>query len=174
MSDKKYRIVHDSSIIRKRIHELTDQINNDYKGKSLEIVFFINGGSVFCADLIRGLNIPVSIQSLGFNSYESLTPSGEVTITLDVQKPMFDKHILIVEGIIISGKTPKYLYEMLKLRKPKSIEICAVGVKINQVLSSLSVKYRLFDFSNEWIIGYGIGSGIEKTYPDLLDKKVFI
>lgn len=171
MNNLNYEILHNEKVIAERINEIANQINEDYNDKNLEIVFFMNGGSVFYADLIRKLRIPIVVHPFGFSSYSPSPLSGEVEVTLDIKKPMMGKHILIIEGVVISGRTPKYIYDMLSLRKPESIEICAVGIKKDALAVDLNVKYKAFEFGSEIVVGYGIGEGKEKAFPFLAERK---
>lgn len=160
---KKENILYATEVVQKRVTQIAEQINKDYKGLSIEIICLVNGGSVFCSDLIRQITIPMNLHQLAFTSYPEANPSGEVRVTLDIAQPMHNKHLLIIEGVIISGRTPKYIYDMLKLRSPASLEFCAIGVKTNAIAVDLPVKYSLFDFGSEIIVGYGIGTGSQKS-----------
>jgi hypoxanthine phosphoribosyltransferase len=171
MDTLNYQVLYTEDVIAKRVEEIADQINESYKDKNLEILSFLNGGSIFYADLIRKLRIPVTVHPFGFQSYSPSPLSGEVEVTLDVKKSMMGKHILIIEGVVISGRTPKYIYDMLKLRNPASIEICAVGIKREALTVDLNVKYHAFEFGSEIVVGYGIGEGKEKSFPFLAERK---
>jgi hypoxanthine phosphoribosyltransferase len=106
---------------------------------------------------------------MAFSSYQDAPQSGEVKITLDINKPLIGLHVLVLEGVIITGRTPLYIMNMLRLRCPSSIEICAIAHKPNQLTVPLNVKYSLFEFNNEWVVGYGVGDGQEKSSPDLIN-----
>ena len=167
---------HKSPIIlfsAEKIHEslqvLAEQISEDYLGRELDVVCLTNSAMTLAADLMRLVKVPVRLHAMAFDSYKPAPKSGEVRLTLDVTEPLAGRHVLVIEGMIISGRTPLYLMNLLRLRQPASIELCVIGSKPLELLVSLPIKYRLFEFSNEWVAGYGIGNGIEKTSSDLVD-----
>lgn len=153
-----------------RIAALGKQISADYAGRTLDVVYMLNGGSMIAADLLRSLTVPLRAHPLGFTSYAPPSPSGEVRLTLDVAEPLHGRHVLVVEGIVVSGRTPKYLMDVLRQRGPASIEMCAIGVKTKAFKADMTVKYRAYDFGDEVVIGYGVGDGAEKALPYLGTK----
>ncbi len=167
----KYTLIKDYGAINDRIKIVANQINKDYCRLKIDIVCLTNAATFFAVDLIRMLEIPTSFHQLGFTSYENSNAIGAIKINNDIDMPLFGKHVLVLEGMIISGRTPLYIMNYLRLREPASLQICAVGIKPKMLLPSLSVKYCLFEFTNEWIIGYGIGSGVDQTSFALFDKK---
>lgn len=150
-----------------RIAELGARITADYAGRELDLVYAINGASMFCADLARHIHVPVNLLPLGFSSYPSGRPSGEVRITLDVAEPLHGRHVLLVEGIVVSGRTPKFIFDFLRLRQPASLSLCALGVKPKTLAVEMLVTYPAFEFGDEVVFGFGVGEGPEKTLPYL-------
>ena len=166
------RTLHTADVIGARISDLARRISSDYAGRQLDVVCLLNGASVFASDLIRRLDLPTRLHQIGFTSYADAPKSGEVRITLDVAEPLQDKYVLVVEGIVVSGRTPRYLLDLLRLRKPASLELCALGKKPRMMAVDLPVKYSLFEFGEEMVAGYGIGKGEERASPHLLDMAV--
>jgi hypoxanthine phosphoribosyltransferase len=156
--------------IKEKVRALALKIDNDYRGSNLSIVYATNGASVFCSDLIRFLTIPVSLNPISFINYSNQSTSGEVRLLNDVSESLFEKHVLLMDGMIISGKTPNYLYKVLKQREPLSLEFCALGIKPTFYKGQHPIKYYAFEFSNEMVIGYGIGDGAEKQLKSLHTK----
>lgn len=156
--------------VKFRIKELADQINLDYKGSSLSIVYMLNGASIFAAELIKHLNIDIQLYPFGFSSYQPAPSSGEVKITLDVPDALQGRNVLILEGIIVSGRTPNYVMQMIALRNPSSIEMCAIGVKPEKLSVDLKVKYSGFNFGSEIVVGFGVGESSEKKLSYLAQK----
>ena len=95
--------------------------------------------------------------------------NGQVKIEQDLKDHIEDRHVLLLEGLVISGRTPLYLFNFFKSRKPASLKLCAVGVKRKQIEVGLKVGYHMFDFEDEWIEGYGIGGISTKCLPYLID-----
>lgn len=154
--------------IEQRVRDLTNQINKDYTGLTLDIVCLVNSASFFCVDLIKNLRIPSRLHHMAFTSYPIGNESGEVRITLDVNEPLFGRHVLVVEGIVVSGRTPRYVLDSINLRQPASLALCALGVKASQLAVTLPLKYVAFELGPEIATGYGIGSGCEKTLANLI------
>jgi hypoxanthine phosphoribosyltransferase len=153
--------------IAARVAVLARQINGDYAGRTLDVVYMLNGAAIFCADLIRQLRVPLRLHPFGFTSYGQPTASGEVRVTLDVAQPLHGCHVLMVEGIVVSGRTPAYVVDLLRRRGSASVELCAVGVKRNSLAVELPIKYAAFELDKEIAVGYGIGEGAEKALPFL-------
>jgi hypoxanthine phosphoribosyltransferase len=164
------KIIVDEAKLRARIAELGAQITRDYDGREIDIVCLINGASQFCADLVRAIGRPVRVHPLAFNSYPGAPKSGEVRVTLDVAEPLMDRHVLLVEGVVVSGRTPLYLMEALRLRKPGSLALCALGVKPKARAVELAVAYAGFEFGPEVAAGYGMGAGATRSLPHIVDE----
>jgi hypoxanthine phosphoribosyltransferase len=162
-------IITEEQIIE-RVNQLASEISIDYAGLTLDIVCLINSASIFTADLARKLSIPARLHFLGFNSYPNGNASGEVRITHDVNEPLFDRHVLVMEGIVVSGRTPRYVLDMLRLRQPASLALCALGIKPSQLAVELPLKYVGFELGQEIATGYGVGSGTEKILTSLVEK----
>lgn len=155
--------------LRTRVQEIGEQITAAYQGRQLDVICLINGGSTFCADLIRHVRVPVRQHYLGFSSYAHARPTGEVRITLDLTEPLHERHVLIVEGIVISGRTPRYIVEMLKLRQPASLALCALATKPAALSVELPLAYVGFELGPQIAVGYGVGEGPERALPYLLE-----
>lgn len=164
------KILIEEETIRERVRALADLINADYADRTLDVVCLINGASIFCADLVRHIRLPMRHHSLGFSSYASPSPSGEVRVTLDVAEPLHGRDVLLVEGVVVSGRTPRYVTEMLRLRQPASIELCALAVKPKSLSVDLPVKYKAFEFGSQIVVGYGVGTGRERALPYLAES----
>lgn len=155
--------LHSEETIELRLSELADRITKDYAGKTLDIVYITNGATILCADLIRKINIPVRIHPMSYINYSTPTKSGEVRITLDIAESLYGKDVLLLDGIIISGRTPFYIHNILKERNPATLKVCALGIKPHLLSVPLEVSYFGFEFKDEIVMGYGIGEGQEKA-----------
>lgn len=133
------------------------QINKDYEGKQVVLVAVLKGAVVFVADLIRHLKVDNEIEFVRLSSYgKARTSSGTVTILQDIQADIRGKHVLIIEEIIDSGRTLKFLYERLKASGPASVEIVTLLDKASKRVVDVPVKYvgRLID--DQFLVGYGL------------------
>lgn len=157
--------------LHERLEQLANEINRDYAEREIDLVCLSNSAMFFTADLARLIKVPVRLHLLAFVSYPKALQSGEVRITLDVAEPLEGRHVLLVEGMIIGGRTPLYLMNMMRLRQPASLDLCVIGSKPDELAVNLEIKYRLFEFGREWVAGYGIGHDVEKSLMDLVNLK---
>ena len=134
------------------------------------MICLVNSALFFTVDLVRQLTIPTKLHFFGFTNYQEGNESGEIRLALDVQEPLFDRHILVIEGIVVSGRTPRFIIDLLRNRRPASIALCALGSKPHLLSENLPLNYVAFELGQEIAIGYGVGSGPEKTLPFLISK----
>lgn len=143
--------------IQAKVEELGKRINEDYLGKDVTVIGVLKGANIFLSDLIRKMDIPVTVDFIAVSSYgHSTESSGVVKINKDLDFSIEDKDILIIEDIIDSGLTLKYLLENLRSRKPKSIGICTLLDKPERRKVNIKVDYIGFEIPDEFIVGYGI------------------
>ena len=143
--------------IAARIQEIGAQINKDYAGKELTVVCVLKGSFIFMADLVRALNVPLTCEFISVSSYgNEKTSSGEVKLVLDISTPLDGKHVLIVEDIVDSGLTLKFIRDLLGVRNPASIACCALLEKPEALKTQVSVEYTGFKIGNEFVVGYGL------------------
>lgn len=143
--------------IAKRVGELGAQITEDYNGKKPLLLSVLKGSFMFYADLIRAIDIDVHCEFIGAASYGySTKSSGEVRMTLDVANPIRDRHVIIVEDIIDTGLTMKYLQDTLSSRNPASIKTASLLHKPNAQKIECQVDYKGFEIGNDFVVGYGL------------------
>jgi hypoxanthine phosphoribosyltransferase len=165
-----FNIIVTKEQIDQRVTQLAEQISSDYEGKTLDVICLVNSAMMFTADLVRQLTIPTRLHVFGFTSYPQGNETGEIRVTLDVPEPLFDRHVLVVEGIVISGRTPRFVRDLISNRAPASIAFCALGTKPHLLTERLTVEYVGFELGREIMVGYGVGSGPVKTLPYLVEK----
>ena len=164
------KTIKNSQEIDAALIKLSMELNKDFHKTPIDLVSINHSAKYFVEDLTELLDMDVRPQSLNFENYESTSKSGEVCLTQDLEYPIFGRHIIIVDGIIISGTTHSYLISLLKQRLPASISIVSIGIKPNSIICELPNCYSLFKFNKEWVEGYGIGKGeysMEKCLVDL-------
>ncbi len=154
--------------IRQRVQELAREISLAYAGLELHLVCTMGGAGMFFVDLVRQLDVPTRQHYLAFTSFGKGT-SGEARITLDVAEPLEGRHVLLVEGVIVSGRTPRYILEMMKLRQPASVALCTLILKRTSLAVDLAVPHVGFELGSEIATGYGIGLGPERALPHIVD-----
>lgn len=151
------RILLSEEEIVAKVKELGSQLTKAYTGKELLVVGILKGSNVFMSDLIRQIKLPLKIDFMMVSSYGNATQStGVVKIIKDIEQNISGKHVLIVEDIIDSGLTLKYLTEMLQTRKPASIKLCTLLDKPARRKENVDVDYVGFEMPDEFLVGYGI------------------
>lgn len=163
--------------IATRVKELGEMISKDYKGKDLVVICVLRGSFIFMADLVREIKIPLSTDFISVSSYGAGTSSsGVVRFLKDLDENITDRHVLIVEDIIDTGITLKYLIENLETRKPESIKICTLLSKPERRKVDIDVTYNGFTIPDQFVVGYGLDYS-EKyrnlPFVGVLDPKVY-
>jgi len=150
------------------VQALANRINADYAGKPVVVVGVLKGAIVFMADLVRHLKRDVEVEFVRLSSYgKARSSSGTVTIVKDIQADIRDKHVLIIEEIIDSGRTLKFLYERLKSSNPASVEIVTLLDKASKRIVDVPVKYVGRTVEDQFLIGYGLD--LEEKCRNLAD-----
>jgi hypoxanthine phosphoribosyltransferase len=150
-------ILLDEEILSKKISEMGEQISKDYEGKDLMLVGVLKGSVMFMSDLMKAISIPCIMDFMAVSSYGNSTEtSGVVRILKDLDFEIEGKDVLIVEDIIDSGVTLKYLIEYLKGRKPRSLEIACLLNKPERRRVEIRSKYCGFDVPDYFLVGYGL------------------
>ncbi len=143
--------------IAKRVHELAEQISADFAGRELLVVGILKGSWIFLADLVRLMTVPVTVDFIMASSYGTGTnSSGVVKMVLDLKSPLEDRDVLVVEDIMDSGLTLKYIIDNLKLRKPRSLKIVALMDKPARRSADVRADYVGFEVPDKFVVGYGV------------------
>lgn len=156
MDDIKQVLISEEEI-HKKVREIGKRISEDYRGKNLILVSVLKGSVVFMADLMRAIEIPVSIDFMAVSSYGGGTKtSGVVRIIKDLNEPVAGADILLVEDILDSGLTLSYLIEHLSAKGAESIRIATLLDKPERRRVDLHVDYQCFSVPDEFVVGYGL------------------
>jgi hypoxanthine phosphoribosyltransferase len=143
--------------VRTRIRELGAEISRDYAGERVLLVAVLRGAAIFLADLAREITIPVEIDFMAVSSYGSSTKSsGVVRILKDLDEQIEGRHVLVVEDILDTGLTLKYLLKNLASRKPASLEVVTLLSKEGKQRVPISCKYVGFAVPDEFVVGFGL------------------
>jgi hypoxanthine phosphoribosyltransferase len=143
--------------LQTRVAELAAEVSRDYEGRPPLLIAILKGAVPFLADLMREMTIPCELDFMAVSSYGSSTDSsGVVRILKDLDAPIADRDVLIVEDIIDSGLTLHYLIRNLQARGPKSLEVCALLTKPERREVDLPIRYVGFEIPNRFAIGYGL------------------
>lgn len=144
--------------IRTRVKDLAAEIDRDYANGDLLLLCILRGGVVFLADLMRAITLPHAIDFMAVSSYGAgaRQSSGKVRITLDLNAPINDRDVLLVEDIIDSGHTLASVLELLRARHPRSLEVCVLLDKAERREVDVPIRYRGFTIPNRFVFGYGL------------------
>lgn len=143
--------------IAKRVRELAEQISADFAGRELLVVGVLKGSWIFLADLVRLMTIPVIVDFMMASSYGANTnSSGVVKMVLDLKSPLESVDVLVVEDIMDSGLTLKYIVDNLKLRKPRSLKVVTLMDKPDRRRTDIKADYVGFKVPNKFVVGYGV------------------
>ena len=163
--------------IAAKVVQLGKEISRDFRGKEVIVACVLRGAFVFCADLVRHLDLPLAIEFVEASSYgQSSDTSGNVQIKRDFDVDISGKHVLLVEDIVDTGLTLKRLKDMLLVRQPETLSICALLDKPSRRTVDLKPDYLGFTIPDEFVVGYGLDyAGRYRNLPDLciLDKSVY-
>lgn len=143
--------------ISNRVTELAQQINQDYAGQELLVVGILRGAVLFYSDLVMQLDLSVQMDFMSISSYgASSRSSGVVRILKDLDAGIEDRHVLIVEDIVDSGLSLRYICDNLTVRGPKSIKTCTLLDKPSRRKVEMEPDYKGFEVPNEFVVGYGL------------------
>jgi len=144
--------------IDERVRQLAAQLSADYQGKGdIVLVGVLKGAFIFLADLSRRLTIPRTIEFIAVSSYAAGdVSSGAVRLIMDVRGNIEGRHVLVVEDIVDTGHTLKYLIELLETHHPASIRTCALLHKAGRAEVDVEIDYVGFGIGDEWVVGYGL------------------
>ncbi len=144
--------------IAKRVDELAAEISADYADDGeIVLVGVLKGSFIFLADLSRRLTIPRQIEFIAVSSYaQGSVSTGAVRLLMDVRGDIAGRHVVIVEDIVDTGHTLKYLIGILKSHRPASIRTCTLLHKAESAEVEVAVDYIGFAIGDEWVVGYGL------------------
>lgn len=160
-------ILIDEKQLQARIKELGTEISQDYQDGNLLLICILRGGVPFMVHLSRNITSPhmmdfMAVSSYGIGKRES---SGRVRVALDLQTDIRDKDVLLVEDIVDSGHTIASVLEMLGLRQPRSLKVCALLDKAERREAVVPIHYRGFDIPNKFVFGFGLD--LDEYYRNL-------
>lgn len=151
------KIILSSDEIKKIVTKLAKSINEDYKGREPVMIGILKGCHPFMSDFIKEIDLYIKIDYICISSYfGGIKSVGEVKLEKDLTIEVRDKDIIIVEDIVDSGKTIKYIMDLLMFRGAKSVEVVTLINKVKGRTVDLVPKYIGYEIKNEFIIGYGL------------------
>lgn len=151
------RVLLTAEAIQARVEELAREISRDYAAAGdLLLVGVLRGAFIFLADLVRRLTVPSHVDFIAVASYTAGTSPGAVRLVMDLRSDIRDRHVLVVEDIVDTGRTLDYLRRMLAARGPASLRCCAIVRKPDCLEVEAPLDYLGFDLPDRWVVGYGL------------------
>jgi hypoxanthine phosphoribosyltransferase len=154
--DKTFKPFISDDEIRKKVKELAAQIDHDYQGRNPIFIAILNGAFIFAADLFKLLNIDAEISFIKLASYKGMKSSGQVVTAIGLDAEIFDRHVVIVEDIVDTGKTLFEFLPQLRHQQPASLKIVALLHKREATAYPLKVDYTGFCIPDKFVVGYGL------------------
>lgn len=143
--------------VDERIRELGEQISRDYEGKSVHLICILKGSVYFTCELAKRITVPVTMDFMQCSSYGASTKSsGVVRLAKDLDEPITDRDVIIIEDIIDSGRTLSHLKDLLMQRHPASLKLCTLLDKPDRRVVDVDVEYVGFQIEDKFVVGYGL------------------
>ncbi len=149
----------------KRIAELAEQIDKDYLGKEVTIICVMRGAVFFTVELTLKMKTKLKYEFITISRYEGTDTTGEITLRTDLRDSIEGKDVLIVEDIIDTGKSMRYLLDHLKSKNPRTLKVCALANKAARREVEVPIDYIGFEVPNKYIVGFGFD--IDNNYRNL-------
>lgn len=151
------RVLFSEAQIQARVQELAHQITHDYQGQKLMVISVLTGAVLFTVDLFKKLDLYAELDFVDLSSYHGSTASsGQVELLHDLKHPIANKHVLIVEDIVDTGRTLQFLMNLLKDRGANDIKVCSFFDKPEGREVDVKADYVGFKVPNEFLVGYGL------------------
>jgi len=141
--------------IQERVAKLGREISSDYADRRLVVVSVLRGSVFFTTDLTRHISFPISMDFLSISSYGEGS-EGVVRITKDLEENIAGKDVLLIEDIVDTGFTVKYLLRTLASRNPRSLEVCVLLDRRARRIIEIDLKYVGFEIPDKFVVGYGL------------------
>ena len=158
--------------IATRVAELGQEISRDYAGKSIVLIGVLKGAAIFLADVARSIRVDATFDFVSVSSYgRARVSSGAVKLIKDIDNPIENKHVILVEDILDTGLTLSYLRGLMLQHKPASLKIATCLDKPDRRLVPIDADYVAFKIPNHFVIGYGLDYA--ENYRNLRDIRLF-
>jgi hypoxanthine phosphoribosyltransferase len=158
--------------IQARIREMGRQIAQDYIGREPHLVGVLKGACAFMTDLIRHIDLPLTLDYIAVSSYGAATKSsGEVKLVKDLDQGLEGRDLLVVEDIVDTGLTLNYLLNVLRARGPRTLKVAALLSKPSRRLVQIPVDYVGFTIEDHFVVGYGLD--YNEKYRNLADIVIY-
>lgn len=154
--DKSFKPYLTHSDLDAAIQRIADQINDDYQDKNPLFIAILNGSFIFASDLFKKITIPAEISFIKLASYKGTKSTGNVVTAIGLETDLFDRHVIVLEDIIDTGKTLSEFLPQLNHQQPKSLKICTLLHKKDATKYPVKIDYLGFEIPDLFVVGYGL------------------
>jgi hypoxanthine phosphoribosyltransferase len=166
--DKNFEPYLTAEQVQETVKRLAGELNRDYEGKRPLFIPVLNGAFMFASDLFKWLSIEAEISFIKLASYKGTKSSGRVLTAIGLDTDLFQRHVVIVEDIVDTGKTLSEFMPQLTHQHPASIKICALLHKPEATVNPLTIDYLGFSIPNKFVVGYGLDyDGLGRNIPEI-------
>ncbi len=151
--------------LQKRIKEIAEQLNKDYKGREMTFICILKGSIFFTVELAKNIPSDINFEFIRVSSYHGENSTGVIKMKVDLQGDITGKDVVIIEDIIDTGRTLSYLKEYLKSKNPNSIKICSLLDKKERRVCNLEADYVGFNIPDKFVVGFGLD--VDERYRNL-------
>jgi hypoxanthine phosphoribosyltransferase len=170
--DKTFEPYLNEAAIQEKITELALQLNKDYAGKRPLFLSVLNGAFLFTADLFKQITIEAEVSFIKLASYKGTSSTGNVITAIGLDMNVKDRHIIILEDIIDTGKTLHHYLPQLESMQPASVKIAVLLDKKEALQYPVKVDYACFEIPNKFVVGYGLDyDGLGRNSKDIYQLK---
>ena len=168
------KVLISENTLKERIKELASEITKDFEGEPITLVCILKGSIYFFADLSRQIQLDTELEFIRVQSYKGEESTGEIEMILDLDKDIAGKNVIVVEDIVDTGETLKYLLEYLQIQDPKTLSLCCLLDKPDRRKRNINidVDYVGFTIPNHFVIGYGLD--LDQKYRTLPEIYCFV
>ena len=154
--NKKLKVMYREEQLQEKIKEIAKKIDEDYKGKEVIVISILKGAIFFTVDLVKKMSTPIVLETMQVSSYSGTESTGDIRVKKDLDSNIEGKDVLIVEDIVDSGYTLKFLKEYLISKNPKSLKIAVLMDKKEWRKVDVNIDYVCFEIPNKFVVGYGL------------------
>lgn len=163
--NENFKILISKEELDKRIEELAEQIDKDYLGREITIICVMRGAVFFTVELTLKMKTKLKYEFITISSYEGTDTTREVTLRTDLRESIEGKDVLVVEDIVDTGRSMRYLLDHLKSKSPRTLKVCALANKASRREVDVPIDYIGFEVPNKYIVGFGFD--IDNNYRNL-------
>lgn len=166
--DKNFEPYLTADEVQETVKRLAAELSRDYEGKRPLFIAVLNGAFMFASDLFKSLSIEAEISFIKLASYKGTKSTGRVLTAIGLDTDLFQRHVVIVEDIVDTGKTLSEFLPQLTHQHPASIKICALLHKPEATVNPLTIDYLGFSIPNKFVVGYGLDyDGLGRNIPEI-------